>query len=189
MIIVFLSYWLTFEHFVWQINYFLILMHINILRKTYLPSKYIFLSCGDTGTTENPEGCSCTGSTRPEGRHSSSPRTGRTVCRRIRACTRTVRCTRYRSRRWNPRGRSHRPRNLRRWQFSSGFRYIWTREEGCDWLDWISFRCQFHQRFYVRFFRTNIISAAFSSYVLALAKNLYKKRARLTLMKLTAEGR
>jgi len=36
-------------------------------------------------------------------------------------------------------------------------------------------RCQFHQRFYVQIFR---ISVAFSSYVLALAKNLYEKCAR-----------
>ncbi len=46
-------------------------------------------------------------------------------------------------------------------------------------------RCQFHQRFYVRIFHTNKVLAAFSSYVLALAKSLYKKRARKTLMKLT----
>jgi len=31
----------------------------------------------------------------------------------------------------------------------------------------------------------NIVSAAFSSYVLALAKNLYEKRTRKMLMKLT----
>jgi hypothetical protein len=30
-----------------------------------------------------------------------------------------------------------------------------------------------------------VVSAAFSNYVLALAKNLYEKRARKTLMKLT----
>jgi len=35
-------------------------------------------------------------------------------------------------------------------------------------------------------FCTNVVSAAFSCYVLALAKNSYKKRARKTLMKLTA---
>jgi hypothetical protein len=46
-------------------------------------------------------------------------------------------------------------------------------------------RYQFHQRFYVRIFRTNIVSAAFSSYILALAKNLYKKREQKMLMKLT----
>ncbi len=46
--------------------------------------------------------------------------------------------------------------------------------------------CQFHQRFFLRaFFRTNIVSAAFSSYVFALAKNSYKKRAKKTLVKLT----
>jgi len=39
---------------------------------------------------------------------------------------------------------------------------------------------------YVRIARTSVVSAAFSSYVLALAKNLYKKGARKTLMKLTA---
>jgi len=32
----------------------------------------------------------------------------------------------------------------------------------------------------------NVVFAAFYSYVLALAKNLYEKRARLTMMKLTA---
>ncbi len=49
-------------------------------------------------------------------------------------------------------------------------------------------RCQFHQRFYVRIFCTNVVLAAFSSYVLALAKNSYEIRARKMLMKLT-EGR
>ncbi len=39
--------------------------------------------------------------------------------------------------------------------------------------------------FYVRIFRTNVILAAFSSYILALAKKLYEKRARIMLMKLT----
>jgi hypothetical protein len=39
---------------------------------------------------------------------------------------------------------------------------------------------------YVQIFRTNVVLAAFSSFVLALAKNLYKKCARITLMKLTA---
>ncbi len=53
-------------------------------------------------------------------------------------------------------------------------------------VDEIDCRCQFHQHFYVRIFRTNVVSAAFSSYVLALAKNLYKKCARKMLMKLTA---
>jgi len=38
--------------------------------------------------------------------------------------------------------------------------------------------CQFQQHFYVQIFHTNIIWAAFSSYILALAKNLYKKRAQ-----------
>jgi len=46
-------------------------------------------------------------------------------------------------------------------------------------------RCQFHQRFYVQIFHTYVFLAAFSSYVLALAKNLYEKFARSTLMKLT----
>ncbi len=39
------------------------------------------------------------------------------------------------------------------------------------------------------FFVQKSFLAAFSSYVLALAKKLYKKCARLTLMKLTAAGR
>ncbi len=52
-------------------------------------------------------------------------------------------------------------------------------------IDEIDTRCQFHQRFYVRIFRTNVVSAAFSSYVLALAKNLYKNCANLMLMKST----
>ncbi len=45
--------------------------------------------------------------------------------------------------------------------------------------------CQFRQRFYVRIFCTNVVSAAFSSYVLALSKNSYEKRVRKMLMKLT----
>ena len=40
--------------------------------------------------------------------------------------------------------------------------------------------------FYVQIFRTNVILAAFSSYILALAKNLYKKGARKMLMKMAA---
>ncbi len=47
-------------------------------------------------------------------------------------------------------------------------------------------RCQFHQRFYVRNFCTNVVSADFSSYVLALANFFYKKCAKITLMKLAA---
>ncbi len=39
--------------------------------------------------------------------------------------------------------------------------------------------------FYVQIFCTEIVSAAFSSYILALLKNLYVKRACITLMKLT----
>jgi len=45
--------------------------------------------------------------------------------------------------------------------------------------------CQFHQHFYLRIFHTNIVSAAFSSYVLALAKNSYEKHPHKTLMKCT----
>jgi len=48
-------------------------------------------------------------------------------------------------------------------------------------------RCQFHQHFYVQIFCTNVVLAAFSSYILALAKNLYQKCARKMLMKLTSE--
>jgi len=36
-------------------------------------------------------------------------------------------------------------------------------------------RSQFHQHFYVRIFRPNGISAAFSSYILALAKKFVRK--------------
>ncbi len=39
--------------------------------------------------------------------------------------------------------------------------------------------------FYVQIFGTNDVSAAFSSYVLALSKNLYEKCAHMTLMKFT----
>jgi len=47
-------------------------------------------------------------------------------------------------------------------------------------------RCQFHQPFYVRIFRMNVISAAFSTYVLALAPKFCTKMRASTLMKLTA---
>ncbi len=47
-------------------------------------------------------------------------------------------------------------------------------------------RCQLHQRFYIQIFRTNGVSTAFSSsYILALAKNSYKKCVHLMLMKFT----
>jgi len=39
--------------------------------------------------------------------------------------------------------------------------------------------------FYEQFFCTNVVSAAFSCYVLALGRNSYKKFVHLTLMKLT----
>jgi len=39
--------------------------------------------------------------------------------------------------------------------------------------------------FYVQIFCTNMVLAAFSSYILALSKNLYEKCAGMTLMKLT----
>jgi len=38
-------------------------------------------------------------------------------------------------------------------------------------------RCQFHQRFCVQIFRKNIVLAAFSNYVLALAKKIRTKNA------------
>jgi len=43
---------------------------------------------------------------------------------------------------------------------------------------------QFHQRYTREFFVRKSFLAAFSSYVLALAKNLYKNFARIMLMKL-----
>jgi len=39
--------------------------------------------------------------------------------------------------------------------------------------------------FYVQIFCANVVLAAFSSYVLALAKNLYKKCGHITLLNLT----
>jgi len=39
--------------------------------------------------------------------------------------------------------------------------------------------------FFARFFVRKSILAAFSSYILTLAKNLYEKRSQITLMKLT----
>jgi len=42
--------------------------------------------------------------------------------------------------------------------------------------------CQFHQHFYVQFFCTNIVLAAFSSYILTLAKNSYEKCAQKMLL-------
>jgi hypothetical protein len=38
---------------------------------------------------------------------------------------------------------------------------------------------QFHQHFFVRIFRTNVVLAAFSSYVLALASKFRTKNARV----------
>jgi hypothetical protein len=52
-----------------------------------------------------------------------------------------------------------------------------------DWTE--SDQVSISSTFYVQIFCTNVVLAAFSSYVLALAKNLYKKRARIMLMKLT----
>jgi hypothetical protein len=45
--------------------------------------------------------------------------------------------------------------------------------------------CQFHQRFLRVFFLWKFVLAAFSSYVLALVKNLYEKCRHIMLMKLT----
>jgi len=47
------------------------------------------------------------------------------------------------------------------------------------------FRSQFHQRFTHAFFVRKLSFGSFSSYFLALAKNSYKKCARLMLMKST----
>jgi hypothetical protein len=41
--------------------------------------------------------------------------------------------------------------------------------------------------FYIQIFCTNIVLTAFTSYVLALSKNLYQKHTRMTLMKLTTD--
>ncbi len=49
-----------------------------------------------------------------------------------------------------------------------------------------SYQVSISSTFYVQIFCTNVVLAAFSSYVLALSKNLYKKHACLMLMKLTA---
>ncbi len=46
-------------------------------------------------------------------------------------------------------------------------------------------RCPCHQHLYLRIFCANVISVAFSSYVLALAKNLHKKCTRKTVVKST----
>ncbi len=56
-------------------------------------------------------------------------------------------------------------------------------------IDEIDGRCQFHQRFYIQIFHTNVVLAAFSSYILDLAKNSYKKLVHLTLMKLKVGGK
>jgi len=42
-------------------------------------------------------------------------------------------------------------------------------------------RCQFHQRFYVQIFRTNVVLAAFSSYVLASASKFRTKNASVNV--------
>jgi len=47
--------------------------------------------------------------------------------------------------------------------------------------------CQFHQHFYVRIFRTNVVLAAFSSYMYVEKRRSYEKFVRLTLMKLTPD--
>jgi hypothetical protein len=39
----------------------------------------------------------------------------------------------------------------------------------------LKFCCQFHQRFFARFFRTNVLFGSFSSYVLALAPKFVRK--------------
>jgi len=46
-------------------------------------------------------------------------------------------------------------------------------------------RVSISSTFYGRIFWTNVVSAVFSSYILALSKNMYKKRAHIMLMKLT----
>jgi len=45
----------------------------------------------------------------------------------------------------------------------------------------LAIRCQFHQRFYVRIFRTNVVSASFSSYIPALASKFRTKNARVNV--------
>jgi len=52
-------------------------------------------------------------------------------------------------------------------------------------LGWREYQVSISSTFHVQMFHMNFVLAAFSSYLLALSKNLYKKHTRITLMKLT----
>ncbi len=49
-------------------------------------------------------------------------------------------------------------------------------------------RCQFHQHFYVQIFRTNVVWAAFSSYVSALVAKFRTKNARVNVDEIVSRG-
>ncbi len=53
---------------------------------------------------------------------------------------------------------------------------IWT-----TFLKFCSSQCQFHQRFFARFFRTNVLFGSFSNYVLALAPKFRTKNVRVNV--------
>jgi len=48
--------------------------------------------------------------------------------------------------------------------------------------------CQFNQRFFARFFHTNVFLGAFSSYILALVPNFRTKNARVNVDEIDAWG-
>ncbi len=50
-----------------------------------------------------------------------------------------------------------------------------------EWMKKMTSRCQFHQRFFARFFRTNVLFGSFSNYVLALAPKFRTKNARVNV--------
>jgi len=92
--------------------------------------------------------------------------------------------------------------NGQNWSFKAGFLSFWTRimwllvvvdrwplfrGKSITKIAWAGFRgvvvdrCQFLQRFYVGFFRTNVVSADFSSYTLALASKFRTKNVRVNV--------
>ncbi len=50
-------------------------------------------------------------------------------------------------------------------------------------------RWQFHQRFFARFFRTNVLFGSFSNYVLALVPKFRTKNARVNVDEIDGRGR
>ncbi len=99
---------------------------------------------------------------------------------------------------WNICNKRQNHHNFNNWEFKTELLFIFLVFAFCSSTDHSnSYKCvpltlegwealvSISSTFYVQIFCTNVIPAAFSSYILALGRNLYKKCAHKMLMKST----